>query len=180
MIQQTIPYLQLKDIKIELSSAKFYNRLCELVDDDLFVQILKRRDISSMELLVERKQIQSPLKDLLLKLPQSYGDIHFLNQMIDMIQDTKLKEALIELKELYQSLELKDYFSFDLAMTPSMKYYTGIMIKGYSPYSADTIISGGRYDRLMNYFHKDVPAIGFSYDLSHILKAIEKEEEENA
>lgn len=180
IIQQTIPYLKLKDIKIELSSAKFYHRLNELVNDESFVKILKKRDISSMELLIERNHIQSPLKDLLLKLPQSYGDITVLNEMIDMIQDDQLKEALIELKDLYDRLEDKDYFSFDLAMTPSMKYYTGIMIKGYSPYCADTIISGGRYDRLMNYFHKDVPAIGFSYDLSHILNALEREEEENA
>ena len=75
---------------------------------------------------------------------------------------------------------MKDVFSFDLAMTPSMKYYTGIMIKGYSPYSAETIINGGRYDKLMNHFHKTVPAIGFSYNLSHILTALEKEEEANA
>jgi len=32
----------------------------------------------------------------------------------------------------------------------------------------------------MDHFHKVVPAIGFSYDLSHILKALEKEEENNA
>ena len=180
IIQQTIQYLKLKDIKIEISSAKFYKRLCELVNDPTFVKILKRRDISSMETLVERNQITSPLKDLLLKLPQCFGDIYVVNQMITMIQDQKLKEALIELKELYEKLEIKDAFSFDLAMTPSMKYYTGIMIKGYSPYSAETIINGGRYDRLMNHFQKDVPAIGFSYDLSHILKALEREEEENA
>lgn len=103
-----------------------------------------------------------------------------LNQMIMMIQDQQLKDALLELRDLYDKLEKKEFFSFDLAMTPSMKYYTGIIIKGYSPYSADTIINGGRYDKLMDHFHKVVPAIGFSYDLSHILKALEKEEENNA
>ena len=39
------------------------------------------------------------------------------------------------------------------------------------------IMNGGRYDKLMNHFQRQVPAIGFSYDLSHILKALEKEEE---
>ena len=29
----------------------------------------------------------------------------------------------------------------------------------------------------MNHFDREVPAIGFSYELSHILKALEKEEE---
>lgn len=180
IIQQSISLLELKDVKIEISSAKFYNRLCELVDDESFVKILKRRDISSMERLVNRKNIQSPLKELLLALPQSFGGIEIVDKMITQINDNLLKEALIELKDLYGKLEMKDVFSFDLAMTPNMKYYTGIIIKGYSPYSASPIINGGRYDKLMNHFQKDVPAIGFSYDLSNILKAIEREEEDNA
>jgi len=182
IIQQTLQYLKLKDVKVEISSAKFYKRLCELVNDVSFVKILKKRDISSIQQLIEKKNIQSPLKELLIQLPGCFGDIAMLKQMIDMIQDQLLKEALIELEDLYNQLDdsMKQCFSFDLAMTPSMKYYTGIMIKGYSPYSAETIINGGRYDQLMNHFQKDVPAIGFSYDLSHILKAIEKEEDNRA
>ncbi len=180
IIQQTIQYLKLKDIKIEISSAKFYKRLCKLVDDKSFIKILKKRDISSIENLIQQKNIQSPLKELLIQLPQCFGDISIINEMINIIQDQQLKESLIELKEMYEKLNMKDVFSFDLAMTPSMKYYTGIMIKGYSPYSAETIINGGRYDKLMNHFHKNVPAIGFSYNLSHILTALEKEEEANA
>lgn len=180
IIQETLSCLGLKDIKIEISSAKFYKRLCELVDDDAFVDILKKRDLSSMQALIKKKKIPSPLKDLLIQLPRCFGDITVLNQMIAMIQDQQLTDALLELKELYEKLKAKEYFSFDLAMTPSMKYYTGIMIKGYSPYSADTIINGGRYDKLMDHFHQNVPAIGFSYDLSHILKALEKEEENHA
>ena len=177
VIQETLSSLQLKDIKIEMSSAKFYHRLLKLVDDESFVDILKKRDLSAIKKLIEKKQIQSPLKDLLIQLPRCFGDIDILKTMIAIIQDEELKAALKELENLYNHLNNKDVFSFDLAMTPSMKYYTGIMIKGYSPYSAETIINGGRYDRLMNHFHKDVPAIGFSYDLSHILNALEKEGE---
>ena len=180
IIQETIQYLKLKTVKIEISSAKFYHRLCELVDDSSFKRILKKRDISSMETLIQKKNIHGSFKQFLLKLPEAFGDISVVEEMITIVEDQQLKDALIELKDMYESLEIKDIFSFDLAMTPSMKYYTGIMIKGYSPYSADTIITGGRYDRLMDRFNKDVPAIGFSYDLSYILKAIEKEEEDNA
>ena len=94
IIQETLSYLGLKDIKIEMSSAKFYKRLCELVDDTSFVDILKKRDLSSMKILIDRKGIQSPLKDLLIQLPRCFGDIAMLNQMIMMIQDQQLKDAL--------------------------------------------------------------------------------------
>ena len=40
IIQQTIQCLKLKEIKIEISSAKFYKRLCELVNDDSFVKMV--------------------------------------------------------------------------------------------------------------------------------------------
>lgn len=177
IIQQTLPFLKLKDIKIEIGSAKFYKRLCELVDDSSFVDLLKKRDISGIEKLIEEKKIQGSLKKLLLQLPRCFGDIKMLDEMLTNLQDVQLKESLIELKELYKTIEDREHFTFDLAMTPSMKYYTGIMIKGYTLNSAEAIINGGRYDRLMHHFQKDVPAIGFSYDLSHILKAIERKEE---
>lgn len=179
MIQETLSYLKLDTIKIELSSATFYKRLCELVDDESFVESLKKRDVSSLSDLIEKNQIQSPLKELILKLPRSFGGIDVLDDMIEIVDDEILLQALNELKKLYMNIDNKEMFSFDLAMSPSMEYYTGLIIKGYTPYSAETIINGGRYDQLMNHFKKDIPAIGFSYDLTHILNAIEREVEMN-
>ena len=63
-----------------------------------------------------------------------------LNQMIMMIQDQQLKDALLELRDLYDKLEKKEFFSFDLAMTPSMKYYTGIIIKGCLLYTSQLFL----------------------------------------
>lgn len=179
MLIQTIPLLKLKDIKIELGSAKFYNRLCEMVNDDAFVDILQKRDLSAMKTFICQKQFSDSLNQLLIQLPRCFGNMEMLEEMIHMIEDQQLKEALLELQDLHNQLGNPEEIVFDLAMTPSMKYYTGIMMKGYSPHSAEAIMHGGRYDLLLSHFHIDRPAIGFSYDLSHILKAIEKESEEN-
>ena len=86
-------------------------------------------------------------------------------------------ESLNELKALYDSLDKKDGIIFDLGMVPTMKYYTGLMIKGYSQYSANPIISGGRYDDLLPRFNVQAGAIGFCFHMNNILKAIEKEGE---
>lgn len=177
LVLKTLPLLKLKDIKIELGSAKFYKRICEMVDDERFIDILKKRDISAMKAFVQEKQFSSSFKQLLMKLPRCFGDMTVLEEVIPFIADTKLKESLLELQDLHNQLGNPKEMVFDLAMVPSMKYYTGIMMKGYSPYSADAIMHGGRYDLLLSHFKQDAPAIGFSYDLSHILKAIEKEGE---
>lgn len=177
LVLETMQCLRLETLRIEMGSAKFYNRLVEIVDDEKFVNILKRRDLSAMKDFVESHHFDSHLHDLLLMLPQAFGDIQVLYQVQSLIDDPLLKEAIEECIHLYQQSKMKDILTFDLAMTPMMKYYTGIMLKGYSPYSAEPIMNGGRYDKLMNHFQRQVPAIGFSYDLSHILKALEKEEE---
>lgn len=177
LVLETMQCLRLETLRIEMGSAQFYNRLVEIVDDEKFVNILKRRDLSAMKDFVESHHFDSHLHDLLLMLPQAFGDIQVLYQVQSLIDDPLLKEAIEECIHLYQQSKMKDILTFDLAMTPMMKYYTGIMLKGYSPYSAEPIMNGGRYDKLMNHFQRQVPAIGFSYDLSHILKALEKEEE---
>lgn len=177
LVLETMQCLRLKTLRIEMGSAQFYNRLVEIVDDEKFVNILKRRDLSAMKDFVESHHFDSHLHDLLLMLPQAFGDIQVLYQVQSLIDDPLLKEAIEECIHLYQQSKMKDILTFDLAMTPMMKYYTGIILKGYSPYSAEPIMNGGRYDKLMNHFQRQVPAIGFSYDLSHILKALEKEEE---
>lgn len=177
LVLETMKCLKLKNIRIEMGSAKFYNRLVEIAGDQQFVDILKRRDLSAMKLFVENNQFDKSLKSLFMCLPQAFGNVQVLYEIKNQIHDQLLMEALDELIHLYEKIPAKDILTFDLAMTPMMKYYTGIMLKGYSPYSAQPIMTGGRYDHLMNHFHQEVPAIGFSYDLSHILKALEKEEE---
>lgn len=181
MIQESLPYLSLKNIIIEIGSAKFYNRLLELVGDGKkeLIEILRLRDISGMKKFVQKYAFNHKLNDLLLELPTCFGDISLLNKVIDKLEDSILLEALIELKELYYSLEQKEGIIFDLGMAPTMKYYTGLMIKGYSNQSANPIISGGRYDDLLPRFNVKAGAIGFCFHMNHILKAIEREGEDN-
>lgn len=181
MIQESLPQLSLKNIIIEIGSAKFYNRLLELVGDGKkeLIEILRLRNISGMKKYVSKYEFHEKLNALLLGLPTCFGNITLLNKVMDKLEDPVLLEALTELKELYDSLDNKDGIIFDLGMVPTMKYYTGLMIKGYSQKSAYPIISGGRYDDLLPRFHVKAGAIGFCFHMNHILKAIEKEGEDN-
>ncbi|WP_294578746.1 ATP phosphoribosyltransferase regulatory subunit [uncultured Thomasclavelia sp.] len=181
MIQESLPHLGLKNILIEIGSAQFFNRICYLVKDkaEELTEILKYRNISGMKRFVAQNNFSDSLNSLLLKLPVAFGDIRLLNEAIENISDPILIEAMQNLKEVYNTLDSKDKIIFDLGMVPSMKYYTGLMIKGYCDTSAQPIISGGRYDDLLPRFNKNVSAIGFCYHMNHILKALDKEDENN-
>ena len=78
LVLETMQCLRLKTLRIEMGSAQFYNRLVEIVDDEKFVNILKRRDLSAMKDFVESHHFDSHLHDLLLMLPQAFGDIQVL------------------------------------------------------------------------------------------------------
>ncbi len=179
LIQESMKVLALDDLKLELGSARFFKRLVALTHDQSIVEILDKKEISEMAHFVERNHIDGSLKELLLKLPQSFGGIEEIQSVKALIDDEELKQAIEELEKLYENALSKEDIVFDLCMVPSQSYYTGVMMKGYSYHSAEPILQGGRYDHLFDHFGSDIPAIGFSYHLNHVLNAYGKENEDN-
>lgn len=177
LIEETMASLDLKDLKIELGSAKFYLRLMELVKDDRLSGILEKKQLSEMKRFIKEKGITGSLGRLLENLPTAFGSYEELMAFKDYVKDFELLDAIDRMAALYEGSAHKKDIIFDLCMVPSQPYYTGVMIKGYSYYSAYPILSGGRYDKLLSYFDNEVPAIGFSYHINTLLNAYVKEGE---
>ncbi len=182
LLKRSLPIFGLKDLKIELGSAGFYNNLCDLVGKDKkedFSKLLAKKNISGLKRFCEKYKIERNLSNFIISLPRLNGNIAVLNKTIDTLKYPSLKENLIELKELYETMNMKEQDLFDLACVPNMEYYTGIIFKVYSKYVEEPIISGGRYDKLYNNFGRNVPAIGMAYYMDDILKAVAKVGETN-
>lgn len=181
---ESLPFLNLRKVKIELGSSSFFNRILELTGkQEEVIEILAKKNISQMYKFVEKNNFDDKLNNLLLKLPRLCGTETILDNLIRNIDDKILLSSLNKLKELNKIINTNniDYeVIFDLSMVPTMEYYTGLMFKVYSEYAPNPIISGGRYDKLLDKFGKDVPAIGFAYLLDSIVKANKKESEYNA
>lgn len=175
IMQECLKGLNLTNVKIELGSAKFYNRLCEIIDDKTkLTEILAKKNISEMEKLIENN-IDSEYKELFASLPRLCGNINVLENITSKINDKILLEALNELKQVYENIENKKDVIFDLSMCPTMEYYTDFMFKVYSPYTSEPIVSGGRYDKLYENFDKQVSAVGMAFYISDIVNALGKE-----
>ena len=129
MIQESLPGISLKNILLELGSAKFYNRLLELVGNQRneLEDILRLRDISEMKRFISKNDFEESLNQLLLSLPTCFGNIDLLHQMMDKCQDSVLLGALQELKDLYESLDSKEGIIFDLGMVPTCLLYTAVI-----------------------------------------------------
>ena len=55
-----------------------------------------------------------------------------------------------------------DKILLDFSIESQLGYYNGIIFKGYIKESNDIILSGGRYDKLLNKFNSNKNAIGFA------------------
>ena len=87
----------------------------------------------------------------------------------------EFKEIICELEELKEYLDIYEIaVDIDLSISSNLKYYSGIIFKGYVPEIAEAVLDGGRYDNLAKTFGDDIPAIGFAVNLTEILSGFEE------
>lgn len=73
-------------------------------------------------------------------------------------------DALMQLQTLIQSLdtEIVDMLRIDFSVVSDIKYYNGIVFKGFIEGIPFPVLSGGQYDKLMKKMHRKSGAIGFA------------------
>lgn len=69
-----------------------------------------------------------------------------------------------QLKEIIEGVdeEVKDMLRIDFSVVDDMKYYNGIVFKGYIEGIPTSVVSGGQYDKLMKRMKRRSGAIGFA------------------
>ena len=59
-------------------------------------------------------------------------------------------------------------------MLSKYHYYTGIIFTAYTYGVGDSIVKGGRYDKLIGQFGKEAPSVGCVFQIDEILNAIRR------
>ena len=65
--------------------------------------------------------------------------------------------------------------TFDLSMSGHYGYYTGIVFRAYTYGTGDAIVTGGRYDHLLEKFGKQTPSIGFAIIIDELQNALSRQ-----
>lgn len=81
------------------------------------------------------------------------------------------REALEELKLLCQVLTVQGFQSHirvDFSVGSDMKYYSGVVFKGYVDGIPASVLSGGKYDKLLRKMGRSSSAIGFAIYLDQL------------
>ena len=159
------------DFRIELGHAEVFNALSdELAIDDSFKEKIRLsiegKNYSALNNLLDKLE-PCPAVSAVRSLPSLFGGEEVFDKAYSICQGTKAVAALDYLHSIYNSLSvlgLGDQLIIDLGLVQRNDYYTGIVFTGYINGIGDAVLSGGRYDDLLNEFDVPMGAAGFAID----------------
>ncbi|KUO71123.1 MAG: hypothetical protein APF77_23725 [Clostridia bacterium BRH_c25] len=184
MAKESLREAGVSDYKIDIGHAGIIKGIFE----ELPLQEEKKAYISSLiseKNLVELERevaglpIESRYKEIICKLPCFFGrpeDI--FKRMDEIIINETVKESadyLLEICERCKDMGLESNLIIDAGMTGNMKYYTGLIFKTYAQGTSDVVISGGRYDDLLEELGINTTAAGFAIYVDSMIEAAEME-----
>lgn len=173
----------LSDFQISIGQVEYYKGICEEagisdeVEQELREYISTKNYFGAEELLIQ-KNVPEKYRSSLLKSAELFGGADILKEAKEAITSRRAIAAIERLEKLYEVLciyGVEKYVSFDLGMLSKYHYYTGVIMKAFTYGVGDAIVTGGRYDRLLGYFGKSRPAIGFMISIDSLIAAISRQ-----
>ena len=182
MVLDCAKALDINDFQITIGNVDFFKGLCmeyafdEKTELDLRDMISNKNYFGAKGIL-DATDISGDIKQSILGISELYGSYDCLEKALEISGNGRSRCAIERLMELYDLLKedgRDKYISFDLGMLSKYNYYTGNVFRGYTYGSGDAIFKGGRYDKLLNEFGKDAPAVGFSANVDQLVSVISR------
>ncbi|MBM6896328.1 ATP phosphoribosyltransferase regulatory subunit [Pseudoflavonifractor capillosus] len=164
---------------IEVGHVGFYQDLASRMN-------MPQQEQERMRLLIEGKNYAvlndflepystQPDCTALRRLPYLFGGAEVLQEARALAGDCP---SLDYLELLYGELcqaGYGDYVQFDLGLVHQIDYYTGVVFRGYAKGAGAPVLSGGRYDNLVELFGRRAEATGFAVDVDAVGGCLEVE-----
>lgn len=173
----------LTEFQVELGEVDFYNGLVGEAGFDEETQTelreyIENKNYFGMEEMLTQKGVEESLKNTFLGLQNLFGSADCLGEARKVAANAVSLEAIDRLEKIYHILEcygLEKYVSFELGMLGHYKYYTGIIFRGYTYGTGEAVVTGGRYNSLLNQFGKNAAAIGFAINVDQLMIAMSRQ-----
>lgn len=180
---EAIKKAKIDNFKIEIGHIGIIQRLCELSGLDkhskeYLIRLIEEKKLVELEEYLSDLDISQEYREIFKKIPWYFGGYELLEKGKKLIEDEMINGYIEYLDKLYSTLATigyEKYLSFDLGMAPKIKYYSGVVFRGYVEGVGSYILYGGRYDNLIKAYGRDLKAIGLSLRINEIVEAIDKE-----
>lgn len=169
----------LEEHRVGIGDGDLYRSLladCGVPEDDRMplLETLARRDLVGLGTQLADLGIGGADLDLLTSLPSMRGSAEILDRVDG--RAGRAVENLRALNGLLTERGVGDRVLFDLGLVRELGYYSGAVFEVYDPAVGYAIGGGGRYDKLLGRFGRDLPACGIALDLQRIHAAGAAEE----
>lgn len=136
------------------------------------IHFIETKNMFAIQKFCEAKAIQSEIKQALETLTELYAPISkALPLLKNFLFGEKMQQAYENLREIYEIMchyGLEERLYLDFSVVGDVNYYDGIRFQGYVNGIPENVLSGGRYDRLLNRLGKKAAAIGFAVYLNRL------------
>ena len=170
----------LTEFQVEIGEVAFFKAIIEEAgisaeDIDELRLLINDKNAFGLEDFLSKYELNDSLKQILISLPTLFGPVEKLAEFKKMTDNTVAVAAIERLEKIYELMKLygyERYISFDLGMLSMYNYYTGIIFNAYTYGTGDSLVSGGRYDKLVGQFGKPAPAIGMAVVVDRLMAAL--------
>lgn len=179
----TMRCLQSQSYIVEIGNVQFFTNACDALQlkNEVRIQLadlIDRKSMVELEEYITELDLPKKAKNFFLQLPLLAGKERILDLAYDISFTDELKKIVLELKNIYKQCKELGYekeVTFDFGKVPHLNYYTGIIFEGFIQGIGSAVLSGGRYDHLLEKFGPAKPACGFSVKLDEIVDQMQEE-----
>lgn len=184
MVVDALRSCGLYNFQISVGHAEFFAGLLEAAqindeDEQVLRDLLSNKNFFGVEDFIGKLSLNEDLKQLFSMLgcfDSGEDDLALAKKHAgDYPRILSALEELEQIKEYLKIYGIEKYISYELGIISDYHYYTGIIFSGYTFGTGEAIVRGGRYDKLLSYFGKNKPAIGFAIYVDQLMAALSRQ-----
>ncbi len=134
-------------------------------------EALMKKDAHGLPLALDAAGAKaSPAREALETLAHRFGGLEQIEKAPSLCE--ACAGPLAELARLHEALRrygVADKVTLDLTEARGFGYYTGVTFEGFVKGIAWPVLTGGRYDKLVGLYSRDLPGAGFAVDAGRIV-----------
>lgn len=143
------------------------------ITDGALRQAIARKDVDAVARSAKALDLPRGRRRLLEALPSLYGGPEVIEHAASLLGrgDREARAGLATLATVIARLaawKLAGPVSIDLGEVRGFDYYTGVRFQGFAPGVGEALLSGGRYDRLIERYGRKARAAGFAVDVERV------------
>lgn len=145
--------------------------------EEQIISYLSEKNAEGVRMVCENEQLDEEKTNILSSLVTIYGPCEEVLGKLSVFEvNEKAKGAIENLKQTVEGLNalgVNQKVRIDFSVINDVKYYNGVVFKGFVSGIPSGILSGGQYDNLMAKMGKKSRAVGFAVYLDDIERLTE-------